>query len=120
MKPGYIKKIQAKSRDLTVLPMGLDSLVVESRSDDTHNHMVKVQFSPDGEVRTACTCAWAKYHGVACSHTMAALEHLAARKGRSLSFWLSEDDARRQKQRIFYMVNERNPDDGVWITSRAG
>jgi len=49
---------------------------------------------------------------------MAALEHLAARKGRRLSFWLSEDDARRQKRRVFFMPDKRQKN-GVWITSRS-
>jgi hypothetical protein len=119
MIPKQIKKIQARSRDLKVMPINPRTFVVESRSDEFNNHVVEVQFEPDGEVITRCTCEWAQYHGVACAHVMAALEHLAARKGRRLSFWLTQDDARRQKHRIFYMTNGED-DDGVWITSRAG
>jgi hypothetical protein len=53
---------------------------------------------------------------------MAALEYLASKKNRRLSFWTSQADARRQKQRVFYLsAGGQDPDDeGVWITSRAG
>jgi hypothetical protein len=119
-KPKLIKKIQARSRDLKVMNINPSTMLVESKSDDLNNHTVTVQFMPNGEVRTNCTCEWSTFKGVACVHTLAALEHLAARKGRTLSFWLTEDDAKRQKQRIFYLTHERDPDDGIWITSRAG
>lgn len=119
MKPKQIKKIQGRSRNLNVMPINLSTFVVESRSNEFNNHVVKVQFMPDGEVRVNCSCPWSKHNGVACAHSMAALEHLAAMKGRKLSFWLTEDDARRQKQRVFYLAHERNPGDGVWITSRV-
>lgn len=120
MKPKQIKFIQAKSRDMHVMHINPTTLLVESQSDDLNNHVVRVQFMPNGEVRTECTCEWSQYHGVACAHTMAALEHLAERKGRTLSFWLTENDARRQKQRIFYLTHRKHPTDGVWITSRTG
>jgi hypothetical protein len=120
-KPRQIKKIQARSRNLKILPINLNRFVVESRTSAPNNHLVEVQFNPDGEVKATCTCAWSRYNGVACAHVIAALEHLAAYKGRRLAFWLTEDDARRQKHRIFHMrSDDNNPDDGVWITSRAG
>ncbi len=119
-KPKQIKKIQARSRDLSILPMSYNKFVVESRTNAPNNHIVEVLFNPNGEVKATCTCAWSRYNGVACTHVIAALEHLAAQKGRKLSFWLSEDEARRQKHRIFYMrTSDGDPDDGVWITSRA-
>jgi hypothetical protein len=122
MKPTQIKRIQARSRDLKVMSINLHTFVVESRTNEFNNHVVRVEFCSDGTVRTSCTCEWSKHHGVACAHVMAALEHLAAIKRRRLSFWLTENDARRQKHRVFYMIHEDNPnpDDGVWITSRAG
>ena len=53
---------------------------------------------------------------------MAALEYLASLKDRTLSFWPTQNDARRQKQRTFYLSGGRNDDGqrGVWITSRNG
>lgn len=119
MKPKEIKKIQGRSRDLQVMPINLRTFVVESRTDDLNNHIVRVEFLPNGGVRTDCTCTWAKYNGLACAHVIAALEHLAERKGRKLSFWLTEDDALRQKRRVFHMTHPDNATDGVWITSRA-
>jgi hypothetical protein len=57
---------------------------------------------------------------VACSHVIAALEALAAKRGRTLSFWNDYDQARRQKHRTFYLSARRNKrdTDGIWITSR--
>jgi len=118
MKPKRIKKLQARSRNLKVMTLDARTMVVESRSDEFNNHIVKVRFGRRGNVHTECTCDWSKYNGMACAHTMAALEHLASRKGRRLSFWLREDEARRQKQRVFYMEGGE-PEEGVWITSRA-
>ncbi|MEO0563353.1 MAG: SWIM zinc finger family protein [Chloroflexota bacterium] len=118
MKPRNIKQLQEDSRDLTVVALNPNQLVVESASDPLNSHTVDVKFLPNDEVRTRCTCEWAQYHGVACRHTMAALEHLAAHKGRTLSFWLDETDARRQKRRTFRLVGEQAPSERVWITSR--
>lgn len=121
MRPKRIKQLQAKSRNLRVMSITPNKLVVESRSNEFNNHIVTVEFLPGGEVRTGCTCEWSQFRGIACAHTMAALEHLAAQKGRTLSFWLTEDDARRQRHRIFALKNREHPDgEGVWITSRAG
>ncbi len=116
MKPTHIKQLQTTSRDLRVLPLNRHKLVVESRSDPLNSHVVTVRFGNHDAVYTDCTCEWAQYNGVACAHAMAALQFLAARKGRRLSFWLSEADARRQKQRVFTLAG----DDPVWITSRTG
>lgn len=96
-----------------------DTFVVESVSNPIANHVVTVKFQRDGTINSRCTCEWAINQGVACSHVMAALEYLASSKGRTLSFWLTEEEAKRQKQRVFYLAGgQRN--DGVWITSRAG
>jgi hypothetical protein len=54
---------------------------------------------------------------VGCTHVLAALEALAARRGRVLSFWENREAARRQKRRTFYLPGR--DDDGIWITSRA-
>jgi hypothetical protein len=118
MRPKQIKMLQSLSRDLTVMPLSSTRLVVESRSDNLHNHIVEVQFLPDDVVYARCTCEWSRYQGVACVHVMAALDYPANRKGRRLNFWLTEDDALRQKPRTFYLAHPDRPDAGVWITSR--
>jgi hypothetical protein len=118
MKPRNIKRLQAQSRKMRVYWIGRNTLAVESTSNQLANHIVTVGFKADGTVHARCTCPWALNHGVACSHVMAALEFLAAQKQRTLSFWPTEADARRQKQRVFYLRGSRNGD-GVWITSRG-
>lgn len=116
MKPKHIKRIQSRSRRLKVRQIARDTFVVTSASNPVANHIVTVSFGPDATVRARCTCPWAINHGVACAHVMAALEYLAARKERTLSFWGTAEEARRQKHRLFFLAGD---DDGVWITSRS-
>lgn len=116
MTPKNIKQMQARSRKLDVRRVNRNTYVVESVTSPLAHHIVTIQFGRDNTVHTRCTCAWAINGGVACSHVLAALEHLAEQKGRTLSFWLSSEDAQRQKHRTFYLAGlGRN---GVWITSR--
>lgn len=119
MKPKHIKQMQAKRRDLTVRPLSKYTFAVESSSDSEATHVVEVQFEADNVVRARCNCLWAQHHGVACSHVMAALEFLAAQKGRTLSFWLDEEEAKRQRNRLFLLMSADDAAEGVWITSRS-
>lgn len=124
MKPKNIKQLQSQSRHLQARWVDRNTLVVESTTSSQANHVVTVEFlhgGPEGtaqSVRARCTCPWAMHNGTACSHVMAALEYLASKKNRTLSFWASRDDARRQKNRMFYLMGNRE-EDGVWITSRT-
>ena len=124
MKPKHIKQLQAQSRHMEARRVDKHTLVVQSRANPQANHVVTVEFGPGEQVRARCTCEWALNRGIGCTHVMAALEYLASKKDRTLSFWSSEAEARRQKQRVFYLSgseNERDDEDqGVWITSRAG
>lgn len=117
MKPTHIKRLQNESRELQIRQISSDTFVVESASNNVANHIVTVRFYGDDVIRTRCTCPWAHHRGVACAHVIATLEYLAQKKGRRLSFWLTQEDALRQKHRTFYLAG--NDDDGVWITSRA-
>lgn len=119
MKPKNIKELQARSRELRVRRIGKDTFAVESANNPNGNHVVTVRFSRNGIVHTRCSCEWARHRGVACVHVMAALDYLADLKGRKLSFWLTEQDARRQKNRVFYLDTGTGIQDGVWITSRG-
>jgi hypothetical protein len=120
MKPKNIKHIQAQSRKLQARRVDKHTLVVQSTSNPLANHVVTVEFPADGTIRARCTCQWAVNRGVACSHVMAALEYLASKKRRTLSFWPTREDAARQKHRVFYLAADDNDEDeGVWITSRA-
>lgn len=119
MKPKHIKQLQAQSRKLQARRVDNDTFVVESISNPVANHIVTVRFQPDGTINTRCTCEWAINQGVGCSHVLAALEYIASIKGRTLSFWLTEEEAVRQKQRVFYLSGAKR-DDGLWITSRTG
>lgn len=122
MKPKNIKILQAQSRNLQARRVDKHTLVVQSASNPLANHIVTVEFGPDDTIHARCTCPWAINRGVACSHVMAALEYLASLKDRTLSFWTEREAALRQKNRVFYISGERDPDreDGVWVTSRAG
>lgn len=117
MKPTNIKKLQWQSRKLHTKQVDRHTFAVESISNPLAHHIVTVVFKPEG-VHARCTCPWALNHGVACTHVMAALEHLAALKGRKLSFWSTREEAQRQRQRVFYLWGNGR-DEGIWITSRA-
>lgn len=119
MKPKNIKQLQNQSRRLRARWVDTNTVVVESTSSPRANHVVTVEFEEDGSILTRCTCPWAIHQGVACSHVMAALEYLASKKQRTLSFWENLEDAKRQKNRMFYLVGSR-ADEGVWVTSRTG
>lgn len=123
MKPKNIKDLQAQSRNLHARRVDTHTLVVQSASNPLANHIVTVEFGEGGTIHARCTCPWALNRGIACSHVMAALEYLASLKNRTLSFWSNQEDARRQKHRVFYLAGSSNRDDedsGVWVTSRTG
>lgn len=119
MKPKNIKSLQARSRQLKSWRKDKNTIIVQSASADDTEHAVKIRFGADGIIYAQCDCEWARHQGLACSHVMAALEFLAGSKNRRLSFWSSEDEARRQKRRVFFLKG-RSDNTGVWITSRAG
>ncbi len=122
MKPKQIKSLQAKSKKLVARVLQHGNLhepytvIVGSSSTSALNFVVTVQFRPNGSVAARCTCQWAAHGGIACSHVIAALSKLASSKHRALSFWLTPEDARRQKQALFRLTKDR---ENVWITSRA-
>jgi hypothetical protein len=121
MRPKHIKELQEKARDLRATLVNRNTIVVESISNIFANHIVTVEYDSEGTIHARCTCPWAINGGVACTHVIAALETLAARRGRRLSFWIDATEAQRQKRKMFYLKGAKVRDDdldGVWITSR--
>ncbi len=117
MLPKHIKQVQRRSRHLHARKVGL-SIMVDSATEVPGRYVVTIRYNPTSDTITAyCSCNWGNHHGVACSHVMAALEMMAAQKGRSLSYWLTEDEARRQRHKRFYLTRGDDAE-GVWITSR--
>lgn len=119
MKPKNIKRLQVRARRLETHIIDSHTVVVESTTTTTASHVVTIHYDQDGTIHTRCTCPWAINGGIACSHVIAALDALAARRGRALSFWTNPDEARRQKRRLFYLVGPQNNNSGIWITSRS-
>src|SRR5438093_13125060 len=123
MRPKRIKDIQFRSRMLptTVIdPVDRGDpfvVVVGSNTNRYLNRVVTVKFEPDGTINARCTCQWARYGGTGCVHVIAALQKLAARKRRTLSFWLSPEEAQRQKQHCIKLSGAFRGED-IWITSR--
>jgi uncharacterized Zn finger protein len=121
MKPRKIKDLQARSKELAVrvidpvYPGDPYIMVVNSGTRTTLNRIVSVKFERDGTINARCTCRWAQFGGAACTHVIASLQKLAERKKRKLSFWLTSEEAHRQKQSLFRL---RNGGDDIWITSR--
>jgi hypothetical protein len=118
MKPTHIKDIQSRSRHLNVDRIDGFTYTVNSVSDADQHHKVKLIPDKDGRIQSSCTCEWSQFRGVGCVHVMATLNHVAQKKGRKLSFWQTESDAKRQKNRTFELTGE-NTSEQVWITSRA-
>ena len=96
MKPKHIKQLQERARDLRATAINPHTFVVESTTHSTANHIVTVEYDDEGVIHARCTCPWAINGGVACSHVIAALDTVAARRGRILSFWNEYDEAHRQ------------------------
>ena len=121
-KPTRIKALQAKSKRLTAYvlkqqhPGDPHVVLVASSSNPALSFIVAIKFDEDGTVHARCTCEWARHGGVACSHVICALSKLASTKKRALSFWLTSEEAQRQKQTLF-RLNAGSED--IWITSRA-
>jgi hypothetical protein len=123
MKPTQLKGLQAKSKKLVVRVVRYIEednsfvVVVGSSSVSVLNRIVTVRFSDDGAIHARCTCAWAEHGGVACSHVIAALSKLAAKKKRILRFWATPEEANRQKHTVFKLAGDHS-NESIWITSR--
>ena len=124
MRPRQLKVLQAKSKALqaqVIKPANAYEafvIVVGSGSSGALNRVVTVRFLADGTIKARCTCQWAEHGGIACCHVIAALNTLAARKQRRLSYWLTPEEAHRQKKAVFQLADEQSSD-SIWITSRA-
>ncbi|MCC6612390.1 MAG: SWIM zinc finger family protein [Anaerolineae bacterium] len=116
MKPANIKKLQNRSRGLTVRRVTRDTYAVASKSQPDLQHIVTVTMGPDGAIRGRCTCPWSHHGGFGCVHVMAVLHTLAARKKRRLSFWPTLEEAERQHKRVLRLAGGHN--DAIYITSR--
>ncbi len=118
MIPKHIKKVQTRSRKLHARQVGRQTIVVDSATEAPGRHIVTVRWDPThGRIVTTCTCNWSNHNGVACTHVMAALELLAGKKGRRLSYWQTEDEARRQRHKRLFLTRGGDTK-GVWVTSR--
>jgi hypothetical protein len=120
-RPVNIKDLQARSKGLPVRvfdpawPGDPYTAIVESNSNPALNQIVTIRFGHDGHIQARCTCTWAQYGGVACAHVLAALNRLAGRKRRALSFWLTPEEAQRQKQKVLRLSSAEGD---IYITSR--
>jgi uncharacterized Zn finger protein len=91
-------------------------MVVNSGTNPYLSRVVTIKFGRDGTISARCTCQWAQHGGMGCTHVIAALSKLAARKKRALSFWLTPEEAQRQKQHLLRLSDGRT--ENIWITSR--
>lgn len=118
MMPKNLRELRERSKQLTTTILNAHTVIVSSDSNPVANHIVTLRYNNRTIINARCTCTWAQNGGVACSHVMAALEGLAEYKGRKLSFWHSQEEAERQKKRLFRISGRKN--ENVWITSRVG
>ncbi len=126
MKPKELKELQHKSKRLDRFGIRVFApqrrgepytVIIGSSSNMELNRIVTVRFRGKRVISARCTCKWAEFGGIACSHVIAALTKLAERKQRTLSFWGSAEEARRQKHPLYQLVGA-SPEEHVWITSR--
>jgi hypothetical protein len=117
MLPKHIKQIQRRAHRLNVRQVGRQTIMVDSATEAPGRHAVTIRYDGSGNITAYCTCNWSNHNGVACSHVMAALDMIASKKGKALSFWLTEDDARRQRHKRFFL-SRGGEAEGVWVTSR--
>jgi len=116
MKPANIKKLQNRSRALTVRRVTRDTYAVASKSQPNLQHIVTIMMGMDGAIHGRCTCPWSHHGGFGCVHVMAVLHRLAARKKRRISFWPTREEAERQHKRVLRLAGSK--DDAIYITSR--
>jgi uncharacterized Zn finger protein len=122
MRPKKIKDLQARSKKLMVRIMDPVEpgdpyiMIVNSGTNPYLSRVVTIKFGHDGTISARCTCQWAQHGGMGCTHVIAALSKLAARKKRALSFWLTPEEAHRQKQHLLRLSDGRT--ENIWITSR--
>jgi len=105
------KGLQTKAKKNRVQPIGGSEFLVTSA---TSGSQYLVTDLAGGGLQ--CTCEWSKYHRTdlkPCSHCLAVEEWLEQAGSRSLSFWASEDNAKRQ-HRPARLVGL-----GLWATSRV-
>jgi hypothetical protein len=107
----HAKEIQRKSREHIVRQIRPNWYKVTSH---TTNQIYDVSLGLNGGI---CTCEWGRQRPdedrrSACSHVVAALNYRAARKGRRISAWGNETEARRQHRPMLAIG------DGVILTSR--
>lgn len=117
MKPTEIKKLQQRSRNLRVKRIAPNTLVVFSRSNPYSQHIVTIESDKGGTIHARCTCPWAQNGGYGCSHVMAALNFLAQKQQRAISFWSDLQEAQKQRHRILRLAGS-GPDGDIYITSR--
>jgi hypothetical protein len=106
-----VKTIQDKSRYHTVRQVRANWYKVTSHET---GRVYDVALGLNGGT---CTCEWGRQRPdddrrSACSHVVAAINYRAGQKGRRISVWNNEDDARRQHRPMLSIG------DGVILTSR--
>jgi hypothetical protein len=105
------KAMQTKSKTHEVTHLTGDTYTVKSGSSKNE---YKVTVSGQG---ATCSCEWSKYRPAndrrsGCSHVISVINYIEAGRGRKVSAWASEDDARRQRR------PQVNIGDGILLTSR--
>lgn len=107
-----LKELQNQSRKLKTVVVSANLVRVESGTDADITYDVHVAWRANDRIDTRCDCPWSHYGGSICKHRMAALNALAAHKGKRLSFWTHRDEAERQRRKAMQVG------DHLWLTVR--
>ena len=104
----HSKSLTKKSKLHQVTPIGNGQFFVKSGSSGK-DYIVR----DHGEHNLSCACNWALYHKYdACSHVLAVESWLAQAENKTLSFWDTTADAKRQHR------HTEKISEGLWSTSR--
>jgi uncharacterized Zn finger protein len=115
-KPVNLKQLHQRARKLLVRRVSRDTFVVASKSRPSLQHVVTVIYGRDEAIHARCTCPWSEHGGFGCAHVIAVLHTLASQKRKRLSFWLTEEEAKRQRRKVLRLSGDGR--DAIFITSR--
>jgi uncharacterized Zn finger protein len=117
-KPVHLKRLQARSKRLTVRRVARDTYVCASKSRPSLQHVVTVGWQQNESIHARCTCPWSVYGGFGCVHVMAVLRTIAERQNKRISFWSTHEEAERQRHRVLRLTGDGWEE--IFITSRPG
>lgn len=93
-----VKHLQDSSKNIEVKQIN-KHLYSAGSPENQFKHLVIIRKREDG-VRIECNCKFGMYGGEGCVHSLAVVRYILSRKGRIPSFWISKEDAVKQRRKV--------------------